>query len=223
MVSQLHKQNDSSFADFYSNSCWFVDFALLDINIADLTGSVIGKPYLTTVIDIYSQCYMGFCLSFKSPNNKVVTQALRHAILPKRYNSEYNLSQEWRTYGIPVGLCIDISNFTNSYSLQEKISQLGIMLHSHQTISRFKSNSSTEKLCLTINKYLSSNLQASGGLSGKDNFLTLELIEKILVRYIVDNFNQQRSIYLSVATRQQMWEAGLISPPQIIQEYELDI
>ncbi|AUB39064.1 hypothetical protein COO91_05052 [Nostoc flagelliforme CCNUN1] len=39
MVSQLYKQNDSSFAE-YSNSCWFVDFALLDINIADITGSV---------------------------------------------------------------------------------------------------------------------------------------------------------------------------------------
>ncbi|WP_334842538.1 hypothetical protein [Nostoc sp.] len=58
MVSQLHKQNDSSFAN-YSNSSWFVDFALLDINIADITFSVIGKPYLTIVIDIYSQCCMG--------------------------------------------------------------------------------------------------------------------------------------------------------------------
>ncbi|MEH2078569.1 MAG: hypothetical protein V7K89_00695 [Nostoc sp.] len=54
MVSQLHKQNDYSLAD-YRNSCWFVDFALLDINIADLTGSVIEKPYLTTIIDIYSK------------------------------------------------------------------------------------------------------------------------------------------------------------------------
>ncbi|MBG1245522.1 integrase catalytic domain-containing protein [Nostoc sp. NZL] len=216
MVSQLHRQNDSSLAN-YSNSCWFVDFTLLDINIADTTGSVIGKPYLTIVIDIYSQCCMGFCLSLKSPNNKVVTQALRHAILPKRYNSEYNLNHEWRTYGIPVGLCIDSSNFTNSYSLQEKVSQLGIRLHTHQP--RFKSNYCTEKICLTI----ISNLQASRGLSGEDDFVTLEVIEKILVHYIVNNFNQQSSTYLSGSTRQEMWEAGLISMPQIIQEHELDI
>ncbi|MEH2078568.1 MAG: hypothetical protein V7K89_00690 [Nostoc sp.] len=166
---------------------------------------------------------MSFYLSFKSPSNKVITQALRHAILPKRYNAEYNLSREWRTYGILVDLCLNTSNLITSYSLQEKVSQLGIMLHTHQPISKFKSNSCTEKLCFTINKYLSSNSQASIGLGSKNNFLVLEVIEKILVRYIVDNFNQQCSTYLSGATRQEMWEAGLISPPQIIQECELDI
>ncbi|MBD2466310.1 hypothetical protein [Nostoc sp. FACHB-145] len=217
MVSQLQQRNDYSFAD-YSNSCWLIDFASLDISIVDTNGSVIGRPYLTTAIDIYSQCCMGFFLSSKSPNYQAITQALRHAILLKRYDSEYNLRHEWRTYGIPVGLQINNSKLANSYLLQDKLAQLGIRIYYPKTGSGLN-NSFTEKLFSELNRYLSSDFLSNQISTDNNSFLTLEVLEKILVLYFVDNFNQQIHNDSSHQTRQERWQAGLNSAaPKMIEE-----
>lgn len=216
MVSQLQQRNDYSFAD-YSNYCWFIDFALLDINIVDTNGSVIGRPYLTTAIDIYSQCCMGFFLSLKSPNHQAIIQALRHAILPKNYNSEYKLRHEWRTYGIPAGLQLNNSSLANSYLLQDKLSQLGISISSPKSVSRLN-DSFTEKLFSALNRYLSSDSLSNQISTDNNSFLTLEVLEKILVLYFVDEFNQQIQNDSSHQTRQERWEAGLNSAPKMIEE-----
>ncbi|ABA21805.1 transposase [Trichormus variabilis ATCC 29413] len=216
MVSQLQQRNDYSFAD-YSNSCWFIDFALLDINIADTNGSLIGRPYLTTAIDIYSQCCMGLFLSLKSPNHQAITQALRHAILPKSYDSEYNLRHEWITYGIPAGLQLNNSSLTNSYLLQDKLSQLGISIYSPKSGSRLN-DSFTEKLFSEINRYLSSDALSNQISTDNNSFLTLGVLEKILVLYFVDNFNQQIHNDSSHQTRQERWESGLGSASKMIEE-----
>ena len=45
----------------------------------------------------------------------------------------------------------------------------------------------------------------------------------MLVRYIVDNYNQRIDARLGDQTRYQRWEAGLLSTPHIMSDRELDI
>lgn len=85
----------------YSNHLWQCDHTWVDVLVVDKDSEVLGRPWLTTVIDTYSRCIMGIRLGFDAPSSQVVALALRHAILPKHYGSEYGLYCEWATYGKP--------------------------------------------------------------------------------------------------------------------------
>lgn len=113
----------------HSNYLWWCDSTRIDVLLIDTNSSVIKRPYLTLVVDSYSGCMTGFNLGFEQPSSQVVARALRHAILPKVYGSEYNLHFDWPTFGIPEHLCIDGGSNTNFDYLQIKASQLGIFLH----------------------------------------------------------------------------------------------
>ena len=68
----------------------------------DDTGEeVIGRPYITLIMDSYSGCVLGFYLGFEAAGAHEVGLALRHAILPKQYEPEYNLQETWNVFGIP--------------------------------------------------------------------------------------------------------------------------
>ena len=53
--------------------------------------------------------------------------------------------------------------------------------------------------------------------------MTLRDLEKLIVRFIVDRYNQSAIAGKGEQTRYQRWEAGLIREPQVISERELDI
>lgn len=85
----------------YSNQVWQCDHIRVDLLLVEQHAELIGRPWLTTVIDTYSRCIMGINLGFDAPSSQVVALALRHAILPKQYGAEYKVYGEWGTYGKP--------------------------------------------------------------------------------------------------------------------------
>ncbi|MBD2513846.1 hypothetical protein H6G93_02260 [Nostoc sp. FACHB-973] len=204
----------------YTNSCWLVHCYLLDIMLTDTNGLLIGRPYLISVIDIYSRCYMGFHLSLKPPKARTVLQGLHHAILPKYYDFQYNLSHDWITYGIPQALYTDRSNIMMQYYFQEKIHKLEISLI-HYQLSFWQLN----LYGINQNKFLVFIKDYFNSIENKahKNCLKLDMVEKLLVRYIVDNYNQEIINSLSGITRQDKWQTGLKSAPQIIQKDKLEI
>jgi putative transposase len=68
----------------WSNQVWQCDHTKIDVLVVDQAGEVLGRPWLTIVVDTYSRCIMGLHLGFDAPSAQVVGLALRHAILPKQ-------------------------------------------------------------------------------------------------------------------------------------------
>jgi len=62
----------------YSNQVWQCDHTRVDVLLVDQHGELIGRPWLTTVINSYSRCIMGINLGFDAPSSQVVALALRH-------------------------------------------------------------------------------------------------------------------------------------------------
>jgi len=85
----------------WSNQVWQCDHTKADVLVVDQSGAILGRPWLTTVVDTYSRCIMGFHLGMEAPSGWIDGLALRHAILPKQYSGAYELAQGWGTYGIP--------------------------------------------------------------------------------------------------------------------------
>ncbi|WP_017295239.1 Mu transposase C-terminal domain-containing protein [Geminocystis herdmanii] len=212
----------------YSNHVWQCDHTLADILLVDQFGKLLGRPWLTTVVDTYSRCIMGINLGFDAPSSQVVALALRHAILPKSYSSDYGLHEEWGTYGKPEYFYTDGGKDFRSNHLQQISLQLGFTCHLR---SRPRGGGVVERVFKTFNTevfstlpgYTGANVQERPEDAEKEACITLKELEKLIVCYIVDNYNQRLDARMGEQTRFQRWESGLLSVPDAISERELDI
>ncbi len=212
----------------YSNHVWQCDHTRVDLLLVDRHGELLSRPWLTTVIDTYSRCIVGINLGFDAPSSQVVALALRHAIMPKQYSREYELYEEWGTYGLPEHFYTDGGKDFRSNHLQQIGVQLGFACHlrdrpSEGGIVERPFGTFNTELFATLPGYTGSNVQERPKEAEKEACITLRELEKLLVRFIVDKYNQSIDARLGDQTRFQRWEAGLMASPNLISERNLDI
>ncbi|WP_242054691.1 helix-turn-helix domain-containing protein [Nostoc sp. FACHB-190] len=212
----------------YSNHVWQCDHTRVDVLLVDQHGELLSRPWLTTVIDTYSRCIMGINLGFDAPSSVVVALALRYAILPKKYGTEYKLHCEWGTYGKPEHFYTDGGKDFRSNHLSQIGAQLGFVCHLRDRPSEggvverpFKTLN--DQLFSTLPGYTGSNVQERPEDAEKDAKLTLRELEQLLVRYIVDRYNQSIDARMGDQTRFERWEAGLPTVPEPMADRDLDI
>lgn len=212
----------------YSNHVWQCDHTRADVLLVDSEGKVLSRPWLTIVVDSYSRCLMGLRLGFDAPSSQVVALALRHAIRPKSYGPEYGLHRDWGTFGKPAHFFTDGGRDFRSDHIREVGAQLGFACHLRDRPSQ---GGIVERVFRTLNDQLFSTLPGYTGSSvesrpenvEKNACLTLAELEKLVVRFVVDNYNQQIDARTGDQTRFQRWEAGLFTSPNPINDRELDI
>lgn len=224
----LKTRDGQDIAVEYSNHVWQCDHTKVDVMLVDKYGHVLSRSWLTTVIDTYSRCLVGINLGYEAPSSQVVAMALRHAMLPKHYGTEYELKEEWRTYGKPAYFYTDGGKDFRSNHLQQISVELGFVCYlrdrpSEGGIVERPFRTFNTELFSTLKGYVGSNVEERSQEAEKEACLTLKDLERILVRYIVDNYNQRIDARMGDQTRIQRWESGLIANPDVISERELDI
>lgn len=211
-----------------SNQVWQCDHTRVDLFVVDQVGEVLGRPWLTTVIDTYSRCIVGMHLGMESPSAVVVCLALRHAILPKQYSSSYELTQLWGTYGVPRYLYTDGGKDFGSKHLEQVASELKIVLCQRRYPAE---GGIVERPFGTLNSELFTTLPGYTGNSAKRRpkqaessaSLTLMQLEKYIVRYVVERYNPGIDARIGDQTRLGRWESGGTVQLPILSERELDI
>lgn len=214
----------------HSNQIWQIDHTKLDILLIDEEDKrVIGRPYITLVMDSHSGCVTGFYLGFESAGSHEVGLALRHAILQKHYERKYKLQETWQIYGIPEYIVTDRAKEFKSAHLKEVSLKLGFI----RRLRAFpQAGGLIESIFDKINKEI---LSLYGGYTGssveerppeaeRTACLTLDKLEKILVRYFVDHYNRHDYPKVKNQKRIERWKSGfLLEEPEILDERELDI
>jgi len=223
----------------HSNQIWQCDHTKLDVFLVDEQGEVIfqlddkgeeviGRPYITLIMDSYSGCVAGFHLGFESAGSHEVGLALRHAILPKQYEPDYELQEKWNVCGVPEYWVTDRAKEFKSHHLK----QISMQLDFKRRLRAFPSAGGLiESIFDKINKEVLSLLPGYTGSSvekrpdncEKHASLTLNELEKILVRYFVDHYNQHDYPRVANQKRTQRWQSGLLVEPEVVNERELDI
>nr|WP_290225440.1 Mu transposase C-terminal domain-containing protein [Trichocoleus desertorum] len=212
-----------------SNHVWQCDHTLVDVLLVDQYGELLGRPWLTTVIDSYSRCIMGVNLGFDAPSSQVVALALRHAILPKKYGSEYNLHCEWGTYGKPHHFYTDGGKDFRSNHVQRIATDLGFVCHLRDRpaeggIVERPFRTLNEQLFSTLEGYTGSNVQERPKEAEKEACWTLRELEQKLIQFIVHQYNRRPDARMGGdQSRFGRWEAGLPEIPDPIDERQLDI
>lgn len=110
--------NDESIAPLY----WVeIDHTPADIMLIDEeTRKVIGKPWVTVLIDVYSRSVLGFYCSFYEPGSYGSGRAIVHAMMRKEsYLSSLGLPTDlWPIWGKPNNLRCDNAGEFKGHSLK---------------------------------------------------------------------------------------------------------
>ena len=104
------------------NRQWEVDHTLLDILVVDeSTMQIVGRPWMTAIIDRYSRCIVGFSLSFAPPSWASVMDALRVAVMRKDWiiAGLGGITRTWDCFGVPRRLITDHGRDFKSISMEE--------------------------------------------------------------------------------------------------------
>ncbi|MGO9437181.1 MAG: hypothetical protein ACLP00_23150 [Terracidiphilus sp.] len=87
----------------------------------------LGRPTITTALDEYTRCPMGFYAGFEPPSYLAVMRCLKHAILPKTYVSrDFPLiKNRWECYGLPELVVVDNPPEFHSTHFEHACLQIG--------------------------------------------------------------------------------------------------
>ncbi|MEH1867589.1 MAG: Mu transposase C-terminal domain-containing protein [Nostoc sp.] len=217
-------------ADF-SNQIIQCDHTKLDICIVDSDGNLLSdRPWLTTVVDTFSSCIVGFHLWIKQPGSTEVALALRHAILPKNYPEDYQLNKVWEICGPPLQYFFtDGGKDLGSKHLKAIGKKLGFKC---ELRDRPPEGGIVERLFGTINTqvlkdlpgYTGSNVQERPKNAEKEACLTIQNIDKILASFFCDIYNHEPYPKDPRETRFERWFTGMGRKlPEPLDERELDI
>ncbi|MBD1822852.1 Mu transposase C-terminal domain-containing protein [Cyanobacteria bacterium FACHB-DQ100] len=219
-------------ADF-SNQIIQCDHTKLDIRIVDKAGKVLPwRPWLTTVVDTFSSCVIGYHLWHKQPGAHEVALTLRHAILPKQYPLEYELEEvlgQSNIYGAPLQYFFtdggkDLSRSKLIQSIGKKLGfqcelrdrpiQGGIQERLFKTINT--------KVLAPLPGYISKE-EDGAERAEKEACLTFEDIDLILAVYFFRDYNHEPYPKDPLDTRFVRWFKGMGKKlPEPLNERDLD-
>lgn len=211
------------------------DDTKLDIFVIDpVTLMPLGRPWLITLIDVYTKMILGFYLSFVPPSYLSVMQCLLHAIKPKKYVKEKypKIKNKWAVYGIMEMLVVDNAKHWHSKSFEEACLQIGtIVQYAPPRTPWYKP--SIERFFKTLNLTLLhqlpgttfSNIIEKGDYNPKENaIISIDFLEESFHHWIIDIYqNSHHRGIDDVPAR--LWEVGIAKYPPAIptSKTELDV
>jgi putative transposase len=178
-----------------------IDHTPVDVILVDADdGLPLGRPTLTSVLDIATRYPLGYYLGFEPPSYLAVCEALGHAFKPKGdVRTQYGTGHEWIAYGLPRTLVVDNGREFKGQSLEDACLSLGIMLQfTPKMTPHFKG--SVERLFRTQNSGLFHTLEGTtfANIFARGDYRSLELakltlhdIDSALHIFLLDFYAEQ--------------------------------
>lgn len=178
------------------------DHTRLDMMAVDpVTRLPLGRPWLTTVIDVHTKMILGFYLAFHRPGAVSVLQCLLHAIRPKDYvRHDYpSIQHDWPAYGVPEWLVVDNGAEFHGDNLEDACAQLGVGIQ-YSPVGCPWYRPSIERWFGTQNKRLLHSLPGTTFSNifekadydpNKHAVITIHALREMIHIWIVDLYHQQ--------------------------------
>ncbi|AZS51523.1 integrase [Entomomonas moraniae] len=196
-----------------------VDHTPLDVMVVDeITGLVIGRPYLTCLFEVKARMPLGIEIGFEPPSYLSVIRALRQAILPKESISQcyLEIKNTWPAFGIPNTLVCDNGLEFHSAQLTRVCAELNIeLIYCPKQQPNYKG--SVERFLGTLNNQVChqlkgttfSNINQRGDYnSAQEACITLEQLKEIIYQWLIDDYCQSPHKALT-ANPLIAWQEGL--------------
>jgi len=196
-----------------------VDHTPMDVFVIDeKTNEVLGRPFLTLLLDYYSRMVLGFEIGFEPNSELAVMRALKHAILPKLTlnNDTIDINNDWMAFGVPTGLICDNGLEFHSHHLRRVAHSLGIEL---QFCPKLRPNykGAVERFLGTLNREVShlipgttqSNIEERGDYPSIERAtVTLYELRALVTKWIVDVYSKRLHSGIHT-TPEAKWNEGM--------------
>ena len=184
-----------------------IDHTKVDIQLVDdRVRAVLGRPWLTLLLDVFSRSVLGFYLSLDPPSAAGVAMAIAQGILPKSdWLMRNDLNLTWPMHGLPRSLHLDNGAEFHSHALKRGCQQHGVRIdYRPPAAPRFGGH--IERLMGTLMARVhalpgttSSNVIARGDYpSERKAVLTLRELERILALEILGPYHNE--VHSALAT-----------------------
>ncbi len=203
-----------------------VDHTPLDVLVVDeRTQLILGRPWITVMIDHYSRMVIGMHITFRKPSADSVLRCLKNAIAPKTYVKERfpEIEGEWLCYGLIEELWCDNGLEFHGKDIEAAAQELGIHVmycpsrqpHYKGTIERFNR---------TLNEGLLHRLPGTTfarydkRLEYKTDeraVLPLSVLEEIVHRWVIDVYGCEFHRGIQTAPTEKWTEGVGKAPPKL--------
>lgn len=214
-----------------------IDHTRCDVMLVaeDERREVLGRPWLTMAIDVYSRCVLGILVSFDAPSSTSVALCLEQVVLPKEmWLRSQGIDASWPMFGKPVALLLDNGAEFHGQALLRGCEEFGISLQ-YRPVKQPHYGAHIERLNGTIMQRVHlvpgttfSNPKDRGNYdSAKRAVMTLREFRGWLIDQITRWYHVKPHRGLSGRTPLQVWEAGwrdggsIRTPPVVASPLEL--
>lgn len=198
---------------------WEIDHTLMDVLLVDPeTGEVIGRPYITVILDRQSRVVMAFLIHLCAPNTESVLRTIERAVRPKQaWLARFpKIVNEWRAHGLPRYIVPDNAAEFHADGLILAFNELGIEVLFPRSrgpekkggIERFFRTMALDLIHRLPGTTFSNPRDRGDYPSEKLACLTLARLEEILTLWIVDRYHQRSHRGLNGRTPAQAWKDG---------------
>ncbi len=198
---------------------WEIDHTLLDVLIVDpKSGEVIGRPYITVILDRHSRMIMAFYIHLAAPNTESVLRTIERAIRPKHaWLANYpKVINEWRARGLPRYIVPDNAAEFHAGGLISAFNELGIEVlfprsrgpEMKGAIERFFRTMAQDLIHRLPGTTFSNTRERGDYPSEKLACLTLADLEAAVMKWVVDRYLQKPHRELSGLTPATAWAQG---------------
>lgn len=177
------------------------DHTPLDINVlSDETGTLLGRPTLTVLIDHFSRMVTGYQISFEEPSYASASLAISNAVLCKRDLLDfYGVEGEWPAHGVMESLVADNGAEFWSGNLDMAVGEIGSVLQ-YAPVRSPNYKGVVERFFGTVKTSLIDSLpgKTNGVGKGSDEYiaqneakLTLGEFKEIFIKWLVNVYHRQ--------------------------------
>lgn len=176
-----------------------IDHTQLDLDVIDeTTGHVVGRPWITLGIDVFSRMVWCLYVSFEAPSANVVRKAIEQGIFFKRAREKYGTSNDWDVFGIPSIIYMDNGPEFRNAAVKRMITETLKSNVRYRPVKTPRFGGTIERLFGTLNTGLIHQLDGTRKSNPVDlgeydadaaASLTLSDVRTLLVRYIVDIYH----------------------------------
>jgi putative transposase len=198
---------------------WEIDHTLLDVLLIDSeTGGVVGRPYITVILDRHSRMIMAYLIHLSAPNTESVLRTIERAIRPKHewLADHPGLVNEWRARGMPLYIVPDNAAEFHAFDLIQAFNELGIEVlfprsrgpEMKGAVERFFRTLAVDLIHRLPGTTFSNPRERGDYPSEKMASLTLPALDQAIAKWIVDRYHHCPHRGLSKRTPAQVWAEG---------------
>lgn len=208
-----------------------VDHTPFDVLVVDeVLNMLLGRPWVTVMVDHYSRMVVGLYVSFRKPNVDSVLRCLRHAILPKTYIKEKfpAITGEWPCFGFIELLVCDNGLEFHASHLETACADIGTHIAYCEPRAPYLKGS-IERFLKTLNYSFTHMLPGTTHAKydkrlGYDSegraVLTFGELNEALHRWVVDIYGSEFHRGIQAAPLQKWNEGARKDPPTLVEDPE---